>query len=391
MAKTKITKKDAYFLVDYDTGSGSNVKLFYHVGNDNGEYVEEVSPEDIPSGEKIYRMSSKDAVVLFTKQHAKKANKKKTYLKATGGKPAIVNGLRSGEVYLTNKTITFLDESKENRIAPFNILVDKYLKDINKFGRTGKQTVVSVVIRGEENIVLSWLKSTIGEYVKGAHSVLILEELSDEDELRGSVFESFRASSEIVLNENDEKIEHIIITEIELLDYTNSSKSDLYPIEDEFFKLPKTLVGGVAVGITIAIAGSTFFISEKMSREETSLLREERQLRNDKPDVKAFRQEKIRNHISFYIESKQVDFETAFKASEEVWVPNSRIDLIVDNQQTVIRLFSIESDSYIPHVFADVIHEQEAPEGFVKGDIIPSNNYEAFEVTYTKNSNGNGG
>lgn len=37
MAKTKTTKKDAYFLVDYDTGSGSNVKLFYHVGNDNGE------------------------------------------------------------------------------------------------------------------------------------------------------------------------------------------------------------------------------------------------------------------------------------------------------------------------------------------------------------------
>lgn len=312
-------------------------------------------------------------------------------MKAAAGKPAIVNGLRSGEVYLTNKTITFLDESKENRIAPFNILVDKYLKDINKFGRTGKQTVVSVVIRGEENIVLSWLKSTIGEYVKGAHSVLILEELSDEDELRGSVFESFRASSEIVLNENDEKIEHVIITEIELLDYTNSSKSDLYPIEDEFFKLPKTLVGGVAVGITIAIAGSTFFISEKVSREETALIREERQLRNDKPDVKAFRQENIRNHISFYIESKQVDFETAFKASEEVWVPNSRIDLIVDNQQTVVRLFSVESDSYIPHVFADVIHEQEAPEGFVKGDIIPSNNYEAFEVTYTKNSNGNGG
>lgn len=391
MAKTKTTKKDAYFLVDYDTGSGSNVKLFYHVGNDNGEYVEEVSPEDIPSGEKIYRTSSRDAVVLFTKAHAKKSNKKKAYLKAAGGKPAVVNGLRSGEVYLTNKGITFLDESEENRIAPFNILVDKYLKNINKFGRTGKQTVVSVVIRGEENVVLSWLKSTIGEYVRGAHSVLILEELTDEDELRGSVFESFRASSSIVLNENDENIEHIIITELELLDYTNDSKADLYPIEDEFLKLPKSIVGGVAVGITIIIAGTTFFLSEKLSMEETMLIREERKLRNDKPNVTSFRQEKIRNHISFYIESKQVDFERAFKASEEVWVPNSRIDLIVDRQQTVVRLFSLESDSYIPHVFADIIHEQEAPKGFSKGDIIPSQNYEAFEVTYTKNENGNGG
>jgi hypothetical protein len=390
MAK-KTTKKDAYFLVDYDTGSGSNVKLFYHVGNDNGEYVEEVSPEDIPAGEKIYRTSSRDAVVLFTKQHAKKSNKKKTYLKAAGGKPAIVNGLRSGEVYLTNKAITFLDETKENRIAPFNILVDKYLKDNNRFGRTGKQTVVSVVIRGEENVVLSWLRSTIGEYVKGAHSVLILEELSDEDELRGNVFESFRESSEIVLNENDESIEHVIITELEVLEYTNSSKADLYPIEDEFLKLPKTLVGGVVFGVTVAIAGSTFFVSEKMSREETSLIREERQLRNNKPDVKSFRQEKIRNHISFYIESKQVDFETAFEASEEVWVPNSRIDLIVEPTQTIVRLFSVDSSSYIPHVFADIIHQQEAPEGFTKGDIIPSNNYEYFEVTYTKNSNGNGG
>lgn len=397
MAKTKTTKKNAYFLVDYDTDSGSNVELFYHVGNDNGEYAEKVSLEDIPPGEKIYRTSPEDAVVFFikqSKQSAKKVNKKETYLKAVGdSKPAIVNGLRRREVYITNKKTTFLNESKENRVAPFNILVDKHLKDINKFGRTEKQIVVSVVIRGEENVVLSWVKSTIGEYVKGANSVLFLEDLvdKDEDELRSSVFESFRAKSNMSLDENDEKIEHIIIPEIELLDYTNSSSSDLYPIEDEFFKLPKTLVGGVAVGITIAIAGSTFFISEKMSREETALIREDRQLRNDKPDVKAFRQEKIRNHISFYIESKNVDFETAFKASEEVWVPNSRIDLIVDNQQTVVRLFSVASDSYIPYVFADVIHEQEAPEGFVKGDIITSNNYEAFEVTYTKNSNGNRG
>ena len=388
MAKTKTNKKDAYFLVDYDTGSGSNVKLFYHVGNDNGEYVEEVSPEDIPSGEKIYRTSSRDAVVFFTKAHAKKSNKKKTYLKAAGGRPAVVSGLRKSEVYLTNKSITFLNESKENRIAPFNILVDKYLKNINKFGRTGKQTVVSVVIRGEENIVLSWLKSTIGEYIKGAHSVLILEELTNEDDLRTNVFESFRASSSIILNENNENIEHVIITELELLDFTNASKNDLYPIEEEFLKLPKTIVGSVAIGLTIFIAGSTFLFNEKVSMEESRLIKKERQLRDDKPDVTAFRQEKIRNHISFYIESKQVDFERAFKAAEEVWVPNSRIDLIVDRQQTVVRLFSVESTSYIPHVFADVIHEQDAPEGFEKGEIIPSNNYETFEVTYTKNGSG---
>lgn len=386
MAKTKKNEnKDAYFLVDYETDSGNNVELFYHIGNNNGEYVEEISIDDIPSGSKVYRTSQKDSVILFTKQNAKKGNKKKTYLKAAGGKPAIVNGLRSGEVYLTNKKLTFLDKKEKNRVAPFNILVDKYLKNNKMFGRIGKRVVVSVVIREEESIVLSWIKSTIGEYVKDAYSVLMLEEIEDEEDLKTNVFESFRANAGITLDENDENIEHVVITELELLEFTNSSKSDLYPIEDEFLKLPKTIVGSVAVALTATFAVSTLLFNEKLDREEVRLMREDKKLRDNKPDVTSFRQEKIKNHISFYIESKQVDFQRAFEASEELWLPNSRIDLIVDSDQTVVRLFSVESNGYIPHVFSEVIHNQKAPEDFEKGDIIPSNNYQSFEVTYTKN------
>lgn len=381
--KKESSKKDAYFLVDYDTESGSNIKLYFHVGNNNGDFVESIDEVDIPNNRKVYRVSDKDAVVLFTKQHAKRTSKKKAYMKAIGGQPAVVKGLRSDEVYVTNNKSTRLDNIK-NRVSPFNILVDKYLKDKKLFGRTGHQTVVSVVLRGDNNVVLSWLKSPIGEYVKDAYTVLIFDELDDEDELKSSVFESFKSKTNITLNENDDNIRYEIITELELLDYTSDSKADLYPIEEEFFKIRKDLVSAVIIGASIIGSGATFTYSEALHKQERQLLKEYRTLQNSKPDVDEFRKNKIRNHVSFFIENRNIDFQDALTSSEELWIKNSRIDLISERSGTSIRLFSVESDSYIPEIFVDKLHSLEAPEGYKKEDIIAHDNYTAFEVAYKK-------
>jgi hypothetical protein len=212
----------------------------------------------------------------------------------------------------------------------------------------------------------------------------MLEEISDEDEFRTTVFESFRASG-VNVNPDSDEVLHTIVSELELINYSSSGKGDLYPIDDEFMRLPKTLVGFTTLAISAVVASGTFIFSETLSNKQTSLIREERQLRNSKPDVEEFRREKIRNHVAYFIENRNINFHRAFEAAEKVWMPNSRIDLIVDRNSTTVRLFSTSGPGYLPQVFADLIHEQKAPEGFEKSDVVASNNYESFEVTYTKN------
>lgn len=382
--KNKNSKpKEAYFLVDYNTDSGNNIQLYFHVGEDGDGFVNSINEDDIPRGEKVYRVSDMDFVVYVNKQKAKRVGKKKTYLQQAGGKPAYISGIRKNEVYLTNYNLTKINDG-DNRISPFNILVDKYLKDVELLGRTGHQTVFSVVIRGENNVVVSWIKSTNGEYIKDAYTVMVVNELDDIDELKVAVFESFKAKMNKSLNENDESIHYEVITEIELLKYTSTTKSDYYPIPEEFLKVRKDLVSLGIVSVSSLLALSTFVYEKNLSGQENKLRQHYSQLKNKKPDVESFKREKIQNHLSYFINKNSVDFTSDLVAAESLWLKNSRLNLISDKDKTIINLYSVDSDGYQAKNFIDKIHNQEAPEGFTKGDILSKNNYTSFELTYKK-------
>ena len=385
--------KELYIMLDNPIVKNESYTRYLKVSSD--KKVTGIDLDEIPEKTKVYRISNKDKSVYLKKSDRKKDRKEMQFVMAIkksdktkidnniGKKIISTNGLRKYQYYLTVSGSELLDEEKDIRVAPLYFLIDRYLKAQNKLGQTNKKRIVSIILRfTDQTMLLSYVIDEYGEVVNLDYSLLgISEDLEIEEinEMAISNLTNIQGYGNLLENS-----EFIVIPEVLLYDYlTDGYKKDTYPVNYEFFYVSKIIVasGLLAVSLGAMIGGVAF---NKMQKEFLNNSLDERSSLMDKtPNVSEYKKKQIKKHVAYYVENKNIDFNSVFKASEFLSKPFFKIKAEAEAGKVQINVSS-DSKNIDNYYISKILNELPTPEGYVKGDIYSNGALENYGVKYDK-------
>ena len=356
--------------------------------------------------------------VTVAKNNMPKNMKVKDFFKKeVAGVPLKLGGVFPKEHYIVNKKHAVLEEFQDSeqdiRVAPLVMLADRFLKDqtkgVKKSSHERVIKIITILIRSPDNsMAIMWMRNKSGFYERKSFAILNATGIDDEADFNEQVIatmsnklsqNSSSSDEGAKIDLSDADVEIVGIPEIELLQYAKAGyKSDTYPVDSEIFHLPKNYVAltGTIVGGGIAFAGLSF--NTYTGIELSKIKKEESRIQSQMPNVNEIRKELMQSHVNYYLSDKSIDFSDGFRASEQVWMPNTAVELTQDSSTTRIRLMMSlsnangmsggdDADSRDLYQIAKNMEEQEAPEGFVKEPVTSSGRFSEYEVSYVKQGN----
>lgn len=385
--------KDLYIMLDNPIIKNEDFIRYLKVSND--KKVSGVKLEDIPDKTKVYRISNKDKNVYLKKSERKKEQKELSFISAIkktnknnfnsgiNKKIIAINGLIKNQYYLTIEGQELLDENRDIRIAPLYFLIDRYLKDKNKSGQTNKRRVVSIILRFEDQtLLLSYVIDEYGEIINLDFSIQAISEDLEIDEINE---QALAGLSNIQGYGNlSENVEFIVIPEVLLYDYlTDGYKKDTYPVNYEFLYVSKIIVasGLLVISLAALLGGFSF---NKIQKEILNNSIEERSSLMDKtPNVSEYKKKQIKKHVGYYVESKNIDYNSVFKASEFLAKPFFKIKVDAVSNKVQINVLS-DSKNIDNYYISKILNELPTPEGYIKGSVYSNGALENYGVKYDK-------
>lgn len=385
--------KDLYIMLDNPIIKNEEFIRYLRVSND--KKVKGVKIEEIPNKTKVYRISNKDKSVYLKKSERKKEQKELVFIGAIkktnknnfdpGMNKKIIStkGLVNNQYYLTIEGHELLDEERDIRVAPLYFLIDRYLKDKNKAGQTNKKRIISLILRFEDQtMLLSYVMDEYGEIINLDYSIQSISEDLEIDEINEQALGGL--SNIQGYGSSSENTEFIVIPEVLLYDYlTDGYKKDTYPVNYEFLYVSKMVVasGLLAVSLCILLGGFSF---NKIQKEMLNNSIEERSSLMDRtPNVNNYKKAQIKKHVSYYVESKNIDYNNIFKASEFLSKPFFKIKVDADLNKVQINVYS-DSRNIDNYYISKILNELPTPEGYVKGAVYSNGALENYGVKYDK-------
>ena len=419
LKKDKEPKRLDSMYIKVTSGQAGGFDFFYEITNNEEAPARLISLEEIEDKKaKVYRASSFDVPVTVAKNNMPKNMKVKDFFKKeVAGVPLKLGGVFPKEHYIVNKKHAVLEEFQDSeqdiRVAPLVMLADRFLKDqtkgVKKSSHERVIKIITILIRSPDNsMAIMWMRNKSGFYERKSFAILNATGIENEADFNEQVIatmsnklsqNSSSSGEGTKIDLSDSDVEIIGIPEIELLKYAKAGyKSDTYPVDAEIFHLPKNYVAltGTIVGGGIAFAGLSFNTYTEI--ELSKIKKEESRIQSQMPNVNEIRKELMQSHVNYYLSDKNIDFSGGFRASEQVWMPNTSVELTQDASTTRIRLLmkmsnangmsgGNDADSRDLYQIARDMEEQEAPEGFVKEPVTSSGRFSEYEVSYVKQGN----
>lgn len=380
--KNKKKADTLYLMIEHAVTQQDILRKFFKISNDesNKKSIDEILEEEIPPKTTVYRFSKSDNCIFLPKESQKSSKvKRNSFFIETRKKTIIKKGIIDNTFYFTLQGKEYLNFDKDIRIAPINVLMDRYI--LEKFGNTNDLKIINIVFRGKtDTILITYVIDHFGNVDHKNFLLNYLDGVESEEEIYNMVIRGLENKSLSF----DEDENYILIPEYQLLDYVDSSyKKEAYPSQFELFNIDRKIIlsGFLSLGVLSIFCGIGF--QQLKSMELNSLTQQEEMLKEEIPNIQAVRGEMAETHIKYYLSGKSVDFRDGFKTAESLQLPFAINELKIDEKSTTIDV-RVRNNLIDNYYVVKMMNQQNTPEKYIKTAITSNSGLDNYGVRYVK-------